>query len=350
MPVKNLIVPLGRCYTNGWGVERDLEEAARWYRAAAEQGNCWAQQSLAKCYENGDGVDQNHEEAANWYRRLVEDDGTYKDEDVVREAALELALYLSMGLGVAQNFDEARTWFFRCRAEDTRLYDCLEMMFDVAEFQDVMDWVQAGVDRGDPEFVHALGWCYSSGMGVEADNKLALKLTLDAAKSGYEPARDFLFDIMLFTELHPALDEPEEFDELEKYLSSRAERGDAESAFALGNFYMADWHGKENPELAFKSFKTAAEQPDGVPSWTYQLGYCYYEGYGVKENPEEAFKWFLQSAKRGFVLAMEVVSECYREGSGVEKNLEEAETWLTRYEEKTASPKDKERDDEPDDD
>ena len=93
---------------------------------------------------------------------------------------------------------------------------------------------------------------------------------------------------------------------------------------------MSENWGKENPELAFKWFKTVGEQPDGNPSWKYQLGYCYQEGYGVKENPEDAFKWFLQSAEDGFYLAMEVVSECYREGIGVDKNLEEAEKWTLK--------------------
>ena len=378
------VVALARCYTGGIGVEKnidkaiellrksaetgsseaqwrlgfiysdtekfgvtDLHEAVKWFQLAAEQGDETGLIWLAGAYHFGNHLKQNFEEAAKWFHELAE-----IESERSGWAAMTLAEYYLEGKGVDQSYDEARKWFFKAQSEDTESWECFLWMFDFVKSQDVMEWVQAGVDRGDPEFVHALGDCYWTGTGVEVDNKLALKLALEAAKSGYEPAKDSVFGILEYLSIDEtfSLDEPEEFDELEKYLSSLAERGEAKSAFELGNLYMADWHGKENPELAFKSFKTAAEQPDGVPSWTYQLGYCYYEGYGVKENPEEAFKWFLQSAKRGFVLAMEVVSECYREGSGVEKNLEEAEKWLTRYEEKTASFEDKEGDDESDDD
>ena len=346
------------------GVETDTHEAIKWYRAAAEDGEPGAQKILGDLYWEGESVDQDDEEAIKWYRasadsesygvgrvalgrcydlgRGVETDKekAFKlymealeiDEDLEYEVADPLAVMYAQGKGVNQDFDEARKWFYRAQDEDTELWNCLQMMFDSAEHQDVMDWVQAGVDRGDPEFVHALGACYWTGTSVEEDNYLALKLTFEAVKSGYEPAKVDLFEIIFFLhgEENFTLNEPEEFDELEKYLRSLAEGGDPEAAYALGNFYWANWHGKENPELAFKWFKTVGEQPDARPKWKYQLGYCYQEGYGVKENPEDAFKWFLQSAEDGFYLAIEVVSECYREGIGVDKNLEEAEKWTLK--------------------
>ena len=40
------------------GVEKDLVEAAKWYRAAAEQGSAEAQSALGACYAFGDGVEK----------------------------------------------------------------------------------------------------------------------------------------------------------------------------------------------------------------------------------------------------------------------------------------------------
>ena len=40
---------LGLLYSQGLGVRRDLTEATRWYRKAAEQGNAMAQYTLGAC-------------------------------------------------------------------------------------------------------------------------------------------------------------------------------------------------------------------------------------------------------------------------------------------------------------
>ena len=63
---------LALCYRNGEGVEQSNEEAAKWYRFAAEQGDSIAQYNLGNCYENGEGVEQSYEEAEKWYRKAAE--------------------------------------------------------------------------------------------------------------------------------------------------------------------------------------------------------------------------------------------------------------------------------------
>lgn len=63
---------LGVCYYYGRGVEEDEEEAAKWYRKAAEQGYAVAQFMLGECYYDGEGVEQDREEAVKWYKKAVE--------------------------------------------------------------------------------------------------------------------------------------------------------------------------------------------------------------------------------------------------------------------------------------
>ena len=41
---------LGVCYYNGYGVKKDFAEAVKWYRLAAEQGLATAQCNLGGCY------------------------------------------------------------------------------------------------------------------------------------------------------------------------------------------------------------------------------------------------------------------------------------------------------------
>ena len=54
------------------GLAKDEDEAARWFRKAADQGNAWAQYSLGKMYERGIGVARDEAEAARRYREAAD--------------------------------------------------------------------------------------------------------------------------------------------------------------------------------------------------------------------------------------------------------------------------------------
>ena len=59
---------LATCYDTGLGVPQDLAEAVKWYKPAAEQGLADAQFNLGFCYFNGHGVPQDYAEAAKWLK------------------------------------------------------------------------------------------------------------------------------------------------------------------------------------------------------------------------------------------------------------------------------------------
>ena len=85
---------LGLAYQTGLGIAEDDREAVHWFRKAAEQGktvaqinlessreglanvpmqrNLWAQVNLGFAYRNGEGVQQDHHEASQWFRRAAE--------------------------------------------------------------------------------------------------------------------------------------------------------------------------------------------------------------------------------------------------------------------------------------
>lgn len=58
---------IGKQYNRGLGTEVDQEEAYKYFLNAAENGNGYAQYSLASMYKYGNGVEQNYEEAILWY-------------------------------------------------------------------------------------------------------------------------------------------------------------------------------------------------------------------------------------------------------------------------------------------
>ena len=59
---------LGDMYHWGNGMPKDLAEAARWYRLAAEQGHTDAQRRLGHMYSKGLGTPKNDDEALRWYK------------------------------------------------------------------------------------------------------------------------------------------------------------------------------------------------------------------------------------------------------------------------------------------
>ena len=70
---------LGFCYGNGEGIDRNDEEAFKYFKLSANQGYARAQYCLGACYESGRGVDRNDEEALKYYRMSA----AQGDEDAI---------------------------------------------------------------------------------------------------------------------------------------------------------------------------------------------------------------------------------------------------------------------------
>jgi uncharacterized protein len=59
-------------YDFGDGVPQNYEQAAAWYRKAAEQGLADAQNNLGSMYAKGQGVPQDYEQSIAWYRKAAD--------------------------------------------------------------------------------------------------------------------------------------------------------------------------------------------------------------------------------------------------------------------------------------
>jgi uncharacterized protein len=94
---------LGVTYEDGKGVSRDISEALRWYRLAAQRGFANAQINLSNCFHNGLGVDQDESLAAWWVSLAAEQGDT--------DAQLNLGTRYMNGIGVAKDAFEAFFWF-----------------------------------------------------------------------------------------------------------------------------------------------------------------------------------------------------------------------------------------------
>jgi len=97
-------VQVGEAYEAGKGVAHDPNQAAAWYRKAADQKSISAELHLAELYRDGDGkkFPRDMEQAAAWYRKAA-DQGDAGAQGT-------LGMLYSLGQGVARSDVEAYFW------------------------------------------------------------------------------------------------------------------------------------------------------------------------------------------------------------------------------------------------
>ena len=109
-------------------------------------------------------------------------------------------------------------------------------------------------------------------------------------------------------------------------LMKRAESGEGEADFELGQKY---YHGEgvnQSYKEAFKCYMRSAEQ-GYLPAMT-KLGLMYSRGYGVAHSFSEAAKWYSMAAELDYPEALHNLGVLYCEGRGVERDMDKAvELW-----------------------
>ena len=96
-------IEAGDLYAKGsYGIEPDAQEAARWYRIAAERGHSAAQMRLALAYLSGAGVPRDEQMGFQWYK-VAANQGW-------QDAMIMLSRLYEDGTGVEANLVEAYRW------------------------------------------------------------------------------------------------------------------------------------------------------------------------------------------------------------------------------------------------
>jgi TPR repeat protein len=209
---------LGWCYANGQGAAQDAVEAVKWYRKAAEQNNANAQCGLGCCYLLGQGVETDEAGAVEWFRRAAEQNNAYAQNN--------LGICYEKGQGVAQDEVEALKWYRRA------------------------------AEQNNASAQYNLGACYRDARGVAKDEAEAVK-----------------------------------------WFRKAAEQNDAYAQNNLGVCYREGQGIAQDEAEAARWFRRAAEQNHANAQCN--LGYCCYDGRGVAKDYVEAYKWCLLAAGQG---------------------------------------------------
>jgi uncharacterized protein len=211
---------LGSAYDYGKGVGKDSVEAVRWYRLAAEQGDTTAQSIVGGMYLTGDGVEKDIPTGLEWYRKAAE------TGDI--GAKIMLAGIYANSEFVPNDTAEAVVWY-------SSAFKAESLTGLLAEkYAKELRWFLSVAEVGDGDVLLNVAKIYSStGGGVPQDGTEALRWYRLAADKGNEEALCFIGKTY---ETGDGVDQ--DFSEAMRWYQLAAERGNAGAMFNIGMMYV----------------------------------------------------------------------------------------------------------------
>ena len=339
------LMALANFYLLGLGTDKDEKEGARLHKMGAEKGDAFCQSLYGRDLLLSVGVKKDVPEAIIWLRKAADQ----KQPDA--EYALH-QLY-DEGTDVKANPDAARQWFLRAAEHghhDARATLAAEILKskDHKRAKSVLAWVRPGALEGHARSCFIMGFIYSVGFGVKADDveSMAWRLVFLNIEDEYDSA-SWKIDYEGLDEadqakaeqrarelsgdrpyVSPFARDPAELAAEKKDFEDtrqKANQGDMHAQYHLAMLYDFGVGTEENDVEAARWCRKAAEQ--GHAEAQYTLGQTLRLGEAVAPDMKEAFTWFMKSARQGNPDAEHALSVCYQEGDGVKASETEARKW-----------------------
>ena len=175
---------LGDCYFFSKGVTQNYNQAAYWWRKAAEQDYTEAQFNTGWCYEKGNGVTQDYSQAVYWYRKAA--DKNYAS------AQGNLGICYEYGYGVTKDYYQAVYWYRKAAEQGNKnAQNCLGECYYNGEgvskdYYQAIYWFRKSANQDYPTAQAWMGYCYEKGYGTSIDMSTAVEWYRKAAKQGNE--------------------------------------------------------------------------------------------------------------------------------------------------------------------
>jgi TPR repeat protein len=254
---------LARCYTHGFGVDKDFSKAFTLYENASKLGYAKAKNSLAICYENGHGTEPNLEKALALYEEAANlGDPTAK-------------------INLAIHYEEATP----------------------PNYKKAFQLYQEAANLGNVNAKKELALCYLNGTGTDQNTEKAIALLEEAVKLN---DADAIYDLAILYE-EGELVQKDEKKAFELYKQA-ADLGNADAMCNLGVLYEDGSEVVQKDETkAFELYKKAANK--GEPTSMYNLAECYRKGIGTTTNMPLALHYFELANKAGHKQASKKLAE-----------------------------------------
>lgn len=177
----NAMVDVAAFYLFGYEVERNIDEAIKWYKKAAQLNSPLAYHNLGYiCFQNS----ELHNTAIDYFKKAT--------ELGYAESAYMLGIMLLYGYGTENNPKEALDYFVSsfhlgkhntCRALGD-LYFQGAFNNGKQNVDKAIEWYLCGVDKQVLSCIEVLGDFYYFGFGVDVDYELAFDFYKTAAEKG----------------------------------------------------------------------------------------------------------------------------------------------------------------------
>lgn len=167
--------------------KRDYSDAAKKFRALAEEGNVDAQYQLGVLYSAGQGVPTNEGEAVGWFKRAAEAGNA--------DAQWALAFrFFSQGLPT--DVDAGIHWVKKAAGQGVPIAqtELGNVYFEgrglAKDHAEAARWYQKAAEQGEWFGLHKMGWIRERGHGVTTDYVEAYKWYVLSVANGNDLARD----------------------------------------------------------------------------------------------------------------------------------------------------------------
>lgn len=183
-------VLVAKAYASGRTGKIDYEQAARWYRRAADQGDPDSQSNLGVLYLQGQGVARNEAEAMRWFQRAAASGYPL--------ALHNLAMMYLRGWGVAADPEHGIELLMRSAGAGLEISQ-LNLGIAYLNGEAVpcnpelgIQWAKRAARHDLPEADFILGLAFENGEGAQADTAKATAYYRKAADRGYAAAQNNL--------------------------------------------------------------------------------------------------------------------------------------------------------------
>jgi hypothetical protein len=285
---------LGWLHEDGRGTERSVEEAKRWYRFAAEQGEADAMAALGRLL-----LQEKLPEARAAARQLFRRAAELKDPD----GQYYLGWMLTEAAGDLQDDVQAYGWFVKAARQGhigAQLAVATHLLTGRGVAVDTKaagEWLLRAAETRDPVANYLLGrFSEDAGQGHFDEARNSYRI---AAAAGHREAQ-FALAAMLAKSAAEA-----DRKEAAEWFGKADEAGHKAAANGLGELYRDGAGALQHLGKARTIFQRAAEHGD--PDAMYNLAGMQDAGLGGPRDTDKALEWYARAADQGHEKASEVI-------------------------------------------
>jgi uncharacterized protein len=181
---------------------------------------------------------------------------------------------------------------------------------------------QQYANQGNPEAMNGLGLIYSQGLGVTANEVLAVEWFEKAAQKNYAKSYH-----NLATLYKKGVAGSKDLTKALSHYQKAAELGYDEAWYEWGMMHKNGLGTPQDDQKALAIFTEGATK--GFYNAMYAQGYMTYKGLGTKQDYTAAVALFEKAAKNNSA-GMYMLGICYRNGYGVDKDEQKGIYWLNK--------------------